>query len=160
MKKSNMLMMVLSLLIGATTWAAPTVKYTGTFSIQAAGAHNATLTGDMKLTFDGEQLTSVYVKPSKPIFGFAEFTSKEQYAFSNTASNPPQMAVIFKLKGPPHTWYYVFLFETKDEGKTFSGTVYKGDKTVEDIKKALDAGTMNTFKTEGTASLVAVPGIE
>lgn len=161
MNKANLTTMLMGLLISASVWATPAVRYTGNFSITAGGAHNTTITGNLSLTFDGDQLALVNLKTAKPVMGQTDFVSKEQYAFSKVAADgSSQVAVVYKLKGAPHVWFYVLVVNSADQGKTFAGTYYKGDKSLNDIKAALDAGTIGSFKKVGTGALTAIAGLE
>ena len=68
--------------------------------------------------------------------------------------------MVYKLKGAFNVWFYVLVVNSVDQGKTFAGTYYKGDKSLNDIKAALDAGTIGSFKKVGTGALTAAAGLE
>lgn len=162
MNKASFFIILMGLFVNVSAaFAAPVVRYTGNFSVTAGGAHNTTITGALSLTFDGDQITLVNVKPSKPVMGQSNLVSKEQYAFSKAlADGSYQMAIVYKLKGAPHAWFYVLVATSVDQGKTFTANYFKGEKTLNDIKAALDSGTFGSFKNVGSASLVATSGLE
>lgn len=154
--KTNLTILFSALMASAIAWAAPT-KYVGNFEIAGNAIHKQGVAGTMTLNIDGDTITQVVLKTTAPVFGQSEFASTEQAVFSNSTSNPPQMAVAFKLKGPPHKWYYLFVSTTTDGGKSYTGSFLKATGTLDDIKKALDAGTVTTYKQVGTSTVTLTP---
>jgi hypothetical protein len=153
-----------ALTVSAIAGADDLARFAGTFEFEANKPHKDGMKGSLKLLYKetkkdeviSYELTSVFLKSEKPVFGKTEFPSTEQTELSTVDDKGTHLAVVFKLKGPPHKWYYVYVLTSADEGKNFEGVFYRADNTVEDILKSLNAGELpETWKTEGKGSLAA-----
>ncbi|HEX4922553.1 MAG TPA: hypothetical protein VFV50_00635 [Bdellovibrionales bacterium] len=134
--------------------AAATLKYTGEMETIAGAPHNDGVKGQVKVFFDEMSFTQLVLTTTKPVFGKTEFPSTEQKAFFREASGVTQLALVFKLKGPPHKWYYVYMGETSDQGATYAGKILKAPNTMDQIGESLAAGNIpQAWSNEGSMSL-------
>jgi hypothetical protein len=146
-----------ALLFSTVSFAAPTVKFKGSLAVEPNTIHKEGVKGQMDLVFEGDKFTKVDLKTEKPIFGKTQFASSEQAVFSRVIGDAAQMAVVFKLQGSPHKWFFVYIGTTVDSGETYLGKVHKVLNTMEVITTALTAGqTPIEWKAVGTASLKKV----
>jgi hypothetical protein len=164
MRKLKTLAVAWALTMSAIAGADDISRFTGTFEFEAKKPHKDNMTGSLQLLYKEVkkdeattyELTSIFLKADKPVFGKTEFPSTEQNELQTVDDKGTHLALVFKLKGPPHKWYYVFVATSADEGKNFEGVFYRADNTVEDILKSLNAGELpETWKTEGKGTLAA-----
>lgn len=168
MRTLKTLFVACALTMSAIAMADDVVRFAGDFEFNATKPHKDGMKGSsadsLKLFYKETkkddavtyELTSVFLKTDKPVFGKTEFPSTEQTELSTVDDKGTHLAVVFKLKGPPHKWYYVYVLTSTDEGKKFEGVFYRADNTVEDILKSLNAGELpETWKTEGKGTLAA-----
>lgn len=148
-------MAIVAALFTVSAWAAPVAKYSGNLEIAPNKIHKDGVKAQIKLMFEGDALAQVTLKTEKPVMGRTDFASSEQTLFSKVDGDKATMAVIFKLAGTPHKWYYTLVTESADKGKNFAGNMFKAPASVDDIKKALDSGTVPAdWVKEGTGSFV------
>ncbi len=164
MKTLKTLAVACALTMSAVAGADDLTRFVGTFEIEAKKPHKEAMTGELQLLYKEVkkddvttyELSSVFLKADKPVYGKTEFPSTEQSELQTVDDKGAHLALVFKLKGPPHKWYYVFVATSADEGKNFEGVFYRADNTVEDILKSLNAGELpETWKTEGKGTLAA-----
>ncbi|MEQ1877228.1 MAG: hypothetical protein ABL958_11315 [Bdellovibrionia bacterium] len=146
-----------ALLCSVTAFAVPTVKYNGSLTIVPNTIHKDGVKGQVDLVFEGENLLKVDMKTEKPVFGKSQFLSAEQAIFSRTVGEAAQIAVVFKLQGTPHKWYFVYIGTTVDQGATYAGKLHKVTNTMEGITTVLTGGqTPSDWKIVGSGTLKKV----
>jgi hypothetical protein len=146
----------LALLISSNSYAATTVKYKG-LTVEPNTIHKEGVKGQVELVFEGDKLIKVDLKTEKPIFGKSLFSSSEQAVFSRIIPDAAEIAVVFKLQGAPHKWYFVYIGTTVDQGATYLGKLHKVANTMEGISSILTSGqTPADWKAVGSGSLKKV----
>lgn len=138
----------------------PIAKFNGDFSVMPTVMHKTKITGKIALNYGDAGLANVAVTLDLPILGKTSFLSKEQYLVNTQPGGAYQMGAAWKLAGPSHKWYFVFVGGSPDNGQTVSGSVYRVDDTLENIQKILDAGVTAdpaNWKKLGDANFKAVP---
>jgi len=158
MKKIIKSISLIFLMASQTAFGAASVKYQGSIVIPAQGPHSGGISGNIQILFDGNNLSSVVITPSTPVFGHSSFLSSEQAVYSETVGSSADLVVVFKLVGPPHPWRFVLVTSTTDQGKTYpKGVVYDVNETADAIKKDLDSGSIpSTWIKIGSVDLTAV----
>lgn len=143
-------------------WADLTPWLTGPFQIPPAGMHKSGMSGKMTLFFEGKDFKSVQLDLDKPVMGRSQYVSVEQVLFEIPKENASQVAVAYKLGGPPHRWYFVVVANsvpTITIQTAYSGTIYKVPagslaEVSERIKNGVDAIPPD-WKVVGTATLAS-----
>jgi hypothetical protein len=131
-----------------------TIKYQGSLTVAPNIIHKAGVRGNVDMIFDDEKISKVELKTEKAVFGKTHFTSSEQAVFSRVVPDGAQMAVVFKLQGAPHKWYFVYIGTTVDLGASYLGKLHSVSGSLETIAATLKAGqTPSEWKDVGTASL-------
>ena len=140
--KTLKLTLVAALLIFANVAKAdPVLKFSGPFEMPAGGMHKDAMVGVANLYFDAAVLAKVEMNPDKPIKGLKNIPSAEQHSYTRAMENgEEQLGVAFLLVGPPHKWFYVFVGNTADQGKTYTGSYFKVNSPIADIEAVLAAG--------------------
>lgn len=159
MKALKMTLASLMFMAAVAVHADPVLKLAGPFEMPAGGMHKEAMTGTTKLYFDADKLAKLEIIADKPIKGLKDIPSAEQYAYTKAlTADQEQLGVAFKLVGPPHSWYYVFVANTADQGKTYAGVYYKVKGAIADIETVLAAGVTadpTGWKKIGTGTLAA-----
>lgn len=154
MKK--MILNLLPIFICATSWGAPVIKYTGHFSIDPNVIHKDGVQCAVQLAFEGDILSKVQIKTEAVVYGRTDFPSVEQAMMSAVVANQADIAVIYRLQGPPHKWYFLYLASSSDLGKTYKGTVYKATASLSDIQATLVSGVLPaSWMAVGTGTLAS-----
>ena len=112
----------------ALVWAEPTPWLTGAFQINPAGLHRDGVSGKMTLLFEGKDFTSVQLDLDKAVVGKTRYLSTEQVVFEIPKESGSQVALAYKLGGPPHKWYFVVVVNSTPTiaiQSAYSGTICK-----------------------------------
>jgi hypothetical protein len=143
----------------AGLWAAPAPKLAGPFEVKPQVVHRDAIAGTMTITQSATKVTGIKLDLDKPVYGRPSFASSEQWSATPGEGSAQQLVVAFKLQGPPHAWYFVFVGTSADGGLTENGSIYRVDATLPQIQAAAQAiipaqpGT--GWKAVGTATLKA-----
>lgn len=142
------------------------VDYVGRFVINAEAFHKDVITGNIQLSFDVTDMTfekiftQVKLSLDKEVKTKFFLLSKEQAIVSKiNLDRSARLASAFKLDGPPHTWYFVFVAESLKFSPRFDGTFYKVRDTLENILAILNAETIvipAEWKNVGTVTLFSL----
>jgi hypothetical protein len=117
-------------------WAAPSPTLKGPFQIKANFVHTSGISGQMTLSQANNKVTGVKLDLDKPVFGHSSFPSSEQWSATPGTGSAEQLVVAFRLQGPPHTFYFVFVGTSADGGLTESGSIFRVDAKLADIQAA------------------------
>ena len=91
-------------------WAEPTPWLTGPFQTNPGGMHPQGVSGKMTLLFEGKDFASVQLDLDRPVMGKTRYMSVEQVLYVvPRAEGGNQVALAYKLGGPPHHWYFVVI---------------------------------------------------
>lgn len=145
---------VLALQSGA--YAAATPNYQGEFQVDPKVEHTSPISGKMTLSFDGTTLTQVLLNLDQPVFGSSTFSSSEQWSAVAGIGSSSDLVVVFKLQGPPHTFYFVMTTSSPDGGVTLNGTIYRVNDTMADIQAIVThnfSGAPSSWDNVGDATL-------
>jgi hypothetical protein len=134
MKKTFVAAAVTSVLAFGALWASPPSKLKGPFQITPHVVHQGSISGQMTLSQANDKVTGVKLDLDKPVFGTSSFSSSEQWSATPGTGSSQQLVVAFKLQGPPHTFYFVFVGTSADGGLTESGAIYRVDETLSNIQ--------------------------
>ncbi|MBI3018629.1 MAG: hypothetical protein HYY61_01880 [Deltaproteobacteria bacterium] len=143
-------------------WAEPTPWLTGPFQINPGGMHPKGVTGKMAILFEGKDFTSVQLDLDKPVMGKSRYLSVEQVLFEIPKENGSQVALAYKLGGPPHRWYFVVIANTTPAiaiQTAYTGMIYKVPagslaEVSDRIKNGVDTIPAD-WKVVGTATLAS-----
>jgi hypothetical protein len=139
-------------------WATPPVKYVGSFQVTPQEFHPDVISGQMILSLSGGQVSGVTMNLDKPVFGHSSLSSGEQWSGTPGEGSAQELVVAFKLLGPPHPWYFVFVGGSVDGGLTEQGTIYRADAKLSDIQATAQSPITSApagWKSVGTATLKA-----
>lgn len=164
MKKHIVLFLAIALL-GLNTAYGELVPYLGgNFKLQPKAMHPTDITGKMSLLFEGKDFSLVRMNLDQPVMRKSIYESKEQVMVTTQISeNQTQIAVVFKLNGPIHKWYFVLVMNSKNipsiYGTVFEGSFYKVLASMEDILLLLKDGVKDIppeWAPIGTAELAKI----
>ena len=136
--------------------ASPAPTYEGSFQANPEPPHSGPISGKMSLLMNGSQLSEVDLSLDQPVFGSSAYASIEQWLGTAGSGAAPQTAVVFKLQGPPHTWYFVLIASSSDGGITLQGTLFSANATMQEIQAAVKnpaSGTPANWQSIGSATL-------
>ncbi|MEK6706246.1 MAG: hypothetical protein AABZ06_10700 [Bdellovibrionota bacterium] len=132
-------------------------KYEGVLTLTTS--MHKDVTGQISALFQNGVFAQVMVKTDKPVMGKTEFLSKEQMLILQEVKDVgTQLSLIYKIKGAPHSWYFVVAGTSKDNGLSFSSIVYKVAAAMGDIEAILKSGVPVPveWKKVGTAEIKAI----
>src|SRR3989338_1751081 len=143
-------------------WAEPTPWLTGAFQINPGGLHRNGASGKMTLFFEGKDFTSVQLDLDKAVLGKTRYLSTEQVLFEIPKESGSQVALAYKLGGPPHKWYFVVIVNSTPTiaiQTAYSGTICKVPaaslvEVSEKIKNGVDT-IPSDWKVVGSATLAS-----
>lgn len=115
----------------------------GDVTIEPKAMHPGPVKGHLKAVFADDALASLSLKLDKPIMGKVDFPAVEQWFGKVSTGQSTQLALAFRLFGPPHGWYFVFV-GSSSEGIVFDGKIYKVRDSFESIKSTLKSGVPET----------------
>ena len=129
----------------------------GRFELKPTLIHTSPITGVMTLTFDGDKVSAVQIGLDQPIHGSSDYRSNEQWSVQTlTNSANMQLGLAYKLEGPSHKWYFVWVGNSTDSKVSYSGNIYKVKEALADIQKKLTDGVSSDpadWKRVGAATL-------
>jgi hypothetical protein len=120
----------------ATAWANSSPALKGPFEITPHKVHQGSISGQMTLSMNNSVVTAVKLDLDKPVFGNSSFKSSEQWSGTPGTGSSQQLVLAFKLQGPPHPFYFVFVGTSADGGVTESGSIFRVDAKLSDIQAA------------------------
>ncbi len=128
MKKNNLGLATLLFVLFSVSfiWAEPTPWLSGPFQI--GPAMHPPISGKMTLLFEGKEFKTVQLDLDKPVRGSALYLSKQQVVFEIPKESGSQVALAYKLDGPPHRWYFVAIANSTPTiaiQSMYSGAIYK-----------------------------------
>lgn len=127
----------------------------GPFSIEAKIFHKVTITGNVAVTStDGNNCSSIVMNTDQTVMTKNSFSSTEQKCVASVDNK--LQGLIFKLQGPPHKWYYVFIGAGED-ATNYQGVWYKAANTMDEIEAILRQGNATIpqgWKVVGSGSLM------
>ena len=130
-------------------------KYEGTFALSTS--MHKDFTGQLSVLFQNGAFAQVMIKTDKPVMGKTEFLSSEQMLNVQEVKDVGmQLALAYKVKGAPHSWYFVVVGNSTDNGLSFTSNVYKVRATMDEITNLVKAGVVAdpaNWKKVGTAAL-------
>ena len=126
---------VLTWMMGTVVFAAPVAKYSGDFTATPTAPHAGTMSGKMTALYDGPKIASVVLDLDQAIYGKKSYASKEQWVTTAGADASAQLVLVFRLQGPPHPWYFVFVGTSTDGGITLQGPVFGANSSLSDIQE-------------------------
>ncbi|MBI3017622.1 MAG: hypothetical protein HYY62_06490 [Deltaproteobacteria bacterium] len=146
----------------STLWAEPTPWLTGPFKINPGGMHPNGISGKMTLLFEGKDFTSVQLDLDKAVVGKTRYLSVEQALFEIPKESGSQVALAYKLGGPPHKWYFVVVVNSTPTiaiQTAYSGTLCKVPagslaEVSEKIKNGIDT-IPSDWKVVGSITLAS-----
>lgn len=122
-------------------------KYSGDFSVTPTVMHKSKISGKIAFGYTDADLTAVSVTLDLPVLGKTAFSSKEQFAVTAQPNGGFQYNSAWKFNGPTHKWYFVFVGNSVDNGQTVTGSIYRVDDTLDNLKAILTAGVTDAPAT-------------
>ncbi|OGQ36213.1 MAG: hypothetical protein A3F16_04985 [Deltaproteobacteria bacterium RIFCSPHIGHO2_12_FULL_43_9] len=166
MKRALAFFLVVFLVNIGSTWASTRVDFVGRFEITAETFHKDVVPGAIQLFFEindetaEKTFTQIKLSLDKEVKGNFFYLSKEQSLVSRiNQDRSAGLATAFKLDGPPHKWYYVFVTESSRFSPRFDGTFYKVKDELANILTLLNAETLvipEEWKNVGTVTLFSL----
>lgn len=155
--KEKFFAILMFLTISPAALAEASLRYNGTIEIAANHMHMGGVNGQFQLFSEQEQLSRIEIVSNPAVFGITKFPSKEQAMVVFPSGTNIHMGLVFKLRGPAHTWYYAYKGSSTDQGLHFSGKIFRADGQFTDIQaQLLDPQTPTQWIEVGTAELSAV----
>jgi hypothetical protein len=142
----------LAALSSASAFAAPQALARGELRLEPKVMHQAPVTGQLELQYEGGTFKQVVVKLDKPIFGSKEYHSATQWLNRVEAGGKPQLGLAYQLSGPPHGWFFV-LVASSAEGNLYDGLIYRVSASLRNIQNALEHGV--TWAADGSPAVPA-----
>ena len=133
-KKTILAGAIAAVLMQSGLWAAPPAKLVGPMQLKPQIFHREPITGTLTLSQNGSGVNGVKIDLDKPLMGRSSYSSSEQWSGTNGAGSSQQFVVAYKLQGPPHAWYFVFVGASADGGQTESGPIFRVDAKLSDIQ--------------------------
>ncbi|MCB9094680.1 MAG: hypothetical protein H6621_06385 [Halobacteriovoraceae bacterium] len=99
------------------------------------GKPHGDLTGVLRAYYTDGKVTKIEMEMDQEVMGSKSFDSTEAWSYDSET----QSALVYKLKGPTHKWYFVYLGEKESSGSS-AGNLYKVRETMDDIVYELKSG--------------------